>query len=69
MESTLDSTVSNNQVFLQFGLIRSLNTISVFVDIGANSGDTANLAFEFTGGAAKSWEIKVNQIKCTDEDR
>ncbi len=37
----------------------------MYIDIGANSGDTAQLAFAFTGtNTARTWDIKVTQIEC-----
>ncbi len=44
------------------------NLYTVYVDIGANSGDTATLAFSFMGTAfQRMYDIKVTQIECTNE--
>lgn len=37
----------------------------VYVDIGATSGDTATLAFSFTGtNNIRQWDIKITQVPC-----
>ena len=37
------------------------------MDIGANTGDTATLAFSFTGTTfTRSWDIKVTQLECSN---
>lgn len=37
----------------------------IYVDIGAESGDSVKLAFTFEGESSlRSWEIKVGQIPC-----
>ncbi len=42
----------------------------MYVDIGANSGDTATLAFAFTGANdMRMWDIKVTQIECSNRNR
>jgi len=40
----------------------------VYIDIGANSGDTATLAFAFAAGNAfgRQFDIKVTQVECTN---
>ena len=39
----------------------------MYIDIGANSGDTATLAFTFQGTTTqRTWDIKVTQIECTN---
>ncbi len=42
--------------------------IAVYVDIGANSGDTATLTFNFNGNVAgnRVYDIKVTQVECTN---
>ncbi len=36
----------------------------VYLDIGANPGDTADLNFSFNGDANRLWDIKVTQYEC-----
>ncbi len=44
--------------------------ISVYVNIGGNSGDTATLNFAFTGSSTiRQWEVKVTQIPCSSSYR
>jgi hypothetical protein len=40
----------------------------VYVDIGAESGDSATLAFAFPGTQtfSRSWDIKVTQLECSN---
>ena len=43
---------------------------AVYVDIGANSGDTATINFNFgTTAASRTYDIKVTQIECTNPNR
>ncbi len=39
---------------------------AVYVDIGANEGDTAtiNMAFSTASTATRMWDIKVTQLEC-----
>jgi hypothetical protein len=39
--------------------------ITVYLDAGALSTDTATLAFAFSGTFSRYWDIKVTQIPCT----
>ena len=43
-------------------------TYVVYVDVGANAGDSATLIFEFDGAAVfdRRWDIKVTQVECTN---
>ncbi len=66
----MDSTVN----LFEFPMYLSLKTLqvlhAVYVDIGANSGDTANLAFVLSGNNDnRIWDIKVTQIECTNRNR
>jgi hypothetical protein len=38
--------------------------ITVYLDAGALSTDTATLAFAFSGTFSRYWDIKVTQIPC-----
>ncbi len=43
----------------------------VYVDIGANAGDTATIAFTFatpagTVAIGRLWDIKVTQVECSN---
>ncbi len=73
MEITRDSTVNlaQKERGSSFWYIRwTCPCVSVYVDIGSNSGDTATLAFMFDAMAfQRMWDIKVNQIECTSESR
>ncbi len=41
----------------------------MYIDIGANSGDTATLAFAFSAANFnRMWDIKVTQVECTNEN-
>ncbi len=45
--------------------------IPVYVDIGAQDGDTAMLAFTFAAANMafqRMWDIKVTQLECTNEN-
>ncbi len=49
------------------------NTFSplVYVDIGANGGDSATIAFAFNTPAgvaalARIWDVKVTQVECSN---
>ncbi len=44
---------------------------SVYIDIGANSGDSATIQFAFntpagTTALARLWDVKVTQIECSN---
>jgi hypothetical protein len=42
----------------------------VYVDIGNQGTDTANLAFTFTTTTTtRNWEIKVTQVECSNPGR
>ncbi len=48
-------------------LISKIIAHAVYIDIGANSGDTATLAFTFQGTATnRMWDIKVTQVECSN---
>ena len=40
--------------------------ISVYIDIGSGSGNSATVAFDFgtTSSTSRQWDIKVAQIPC-----
>ncbi len=39
----------------------------MYVDIGANNGDSATLNFNFMGtNTARTWDIKVTQVECSN---
>ena len=47
------------------------HAFSVFLEFGPASTDTLQLAFNFGVGSAstvRTWDIKVEQIKCTETD-
>ena len=47
-------------------------SLSVYVDIGANSGDTATLAFAFSAAVTNTnrlFDIKVTQVECNNPNR
>ena len=49
-----------------------IENYTVYVDIGANAGDTATLAFAFSSAvttASRMFDIKVTQIECNNPNR
>lgn len=43
----------------------NLIQFSVYIDVGANSGDSATLAFAFSGtNNIRQWDIKATQVPC-----
>lgn len=47
-------------------LLASFSLLSVYIDIGRGSSDSATLNFAFanTASTTRQWEIKVTQVKC-----
>ena len=45
-------------------VMQSLDAL-VYVDIGANFGDSASISFSFDGTTTqRTWDIKITQIEC-----
>ena len=38
--------------------------VSVYLDVGLESTDSATLAFTFSGTFSRYWDIKISQISC-----
>lgn len=39
----------------------------MYVDIGAEGGDTASLAFALSGaGVDRMWDVKITQLECSN---
>jgi len=36
----------------------------IYVDLGANGGDSAQISFSFTGNGNRKWDIKLTQVEC-----
>ena len=42
-----------------------MKTISVYLEMEADAGDSAKLMFTFTGTSTiRTWDIKVTQLEC-----
>ena len=43
----------------------------MYVDVGANSGDSATLTFAFSNAVTsdRTWDIKISQIECSNSNR
>ncbi len=66
---TADTTVSINIAVLSMVafFIKKIYSNPVYVDIGANNGDSATLNFNFMGtNTARTWDIKVTQVECSN---
>ena len=39
----------------------------MYIDIGADSGDSATLSFSFSGtSTSRTWDIKISQLECSN---
>ena len=54
---------------VRYTVVKPFN-ISVYMEIGNQEGDTAEIEFDFDGvNSNRRWDIKVTQIECTNRGR